>query len=171
VKKRSALPPAVYGTIAILAVPCHAQSEASDLTIDIGECVELVSALERYDCYERLAQAALAADDGVGNGPGAAARPDPAAATLQARQAQSHGPAAQGSEATEVVSAITKLGERRPNEQVITLENGQIWRQTLTKRYPLRIGQEVRIYPTRWGDSYRLSALDRSGFIQVERIE
>jgi hypothetical protein len=70
----------------------------------------------------------------------------------------------------EIHSTIAELNERRPNEYVITLANGQVWSQSLAKRYPLRTGQPVRIYSTRWGDSYRLTAIESKGYIQVERL-
>ena len=57
-----------------------------------------------------------------------------------------------------------------PSGWIITLDKGQVWRQMIGKRYDLRNGQEVRIYPSAWGKAYRLSAEDNSGFIQVERI-
>ena len=57
-----------------------------------------------------------------------------------------------------------------PSGWIITLDKGQVWRQMISKRYDLRAGQSVRIYPTAWGHDYRLSDVENSGFIQVERI-
>jgi len=54
---------------------------------------------------------------------------------------------------------------------IITLSNGQIWRQTVPEPFNLRQGYAVRIYPSRWGTSYRLSTEQIHGFIQVERID
>ncbi|HEU4619493.1 MAG TPA: hypothetical protein VFV10_15760 [Gammaproteobacteria bacterium] len=54
---------------------------------------------------------------------------------------------------------------------MITLENGQIWRQMTPEIYPLQEGFEVKIYPTRWGNAYRLSVEELGGFIQVERVQ
>jgi hypothetical protein len=53
---------------------------------------------------------------------------------------------------------------------MITLDNGQVWRQMQPKRYPLQPGYDVRIYSSRWGNSYRLSSPILNGFIQVERV-
>ena len=72
-------------------------------------------------------------------------------------------------EAGEITGTIAALKEILPNEYLITLENGQIWRQTGSKRYPLQVGHHVRIYPTHWGNSFRLTAEKSKGFIQVER--
>lgn len=57
-----------------------------------------------------------------------------------------------------------------PSGWIVTLEQGQIWRQMIAKRFDLKKGQEVRIYPTRWGKDFRLKAENNSGYIQVERI-
>ncbi|HEX5418980.1 MAG TPA: hypothetical protein VFY39_03200, partial [Gammaproteobacteria bacterium] len=57
-----------------------------------------------------------------------------------------------------------------PNSYLITLENGQVWRQTYPEVYHLQPGYKVRIYPSRWGNSYRMSSDKLHGFIQVERV-
>ncbi len=82
-------------------------------------------------------------------------------------------PAARGSapDPEEFFGTIVELRERLPNAYVIRLDNGQIWEQTEPKRYTLRPGLEVRIYPTRWGSRYRLTGIDSGGHIQVRRVE
>jgi hypothetical protein len=70
----------------------------------------------------------------------------------------------------EIVATVAGLRETVPNAYLITLDNGQIWRQTVPMRYGLREGQEVRLYPSRWGDGYRLTNDQRRGYIQVERV-
>jgi len=73
-------------------------------------------------------------------------------------------------EREELFGVVASLRETVPNSYVITLENGQVWRQVRPSFYPLRPGQTVRIYSTNWGDSYRMSAEELNGFIQVERV-
>jgi len=70
----------------------------------------------------------------------------------------------------ELHSTISKLREYVPGRYLITLENGQVWRQMVGERYRLEVGDKVRIYPSRWGESFRLSAEGLKGFIQVERV-
>jgi hypothetical protein len=70
----------------------------------------------------------------------------------------------------ELHSAISKLKEYLPQRFLVTLENGQVWRQMVGKSYRLKVGHKVRIYPSRWGKSFRLSAEGLKGFIQVERV-
>ena len=65
---------------------------------------------------------------------------------------------------------VTALRETVPNAYLITLDNGQVWRQNRAQEYPLQPGQRVTLHATRWGHSYRLSVASLNGFIQVERV-
>jgi len=71
----------------------------------------------------------------------------------------------------ELNDVITELLMAKPNMWLIRLESGQVWRQTHPSRLNLREGDPVRIYPTGWGDNYRLETSRLSGFIQVLRVE
>lgn len=53
----------------------------------------------------------------------------------------------------------------------ITLAGGQVWNQMISKRYMLEVGEEIKIYPSMWGNSYRLTSDRLKGFIQVERVQ
>lgn len=70
----------------------------------------------------------------------------------------------------QLVSWVASLRELQPGRLEITLENGQVWRQTSSDRYALAIGHEVRIYPTRFGRYFRLTAKALRSFVQVERV-
>lgn len=76
-----------------------------------------------------------------------------------------------GEDGAELVGTVASLEQLGPNLWVVTLDGGQQWRQMLTKRYALQVGDEVRIYSTRWGSAYRLSSERLGGYIQVERID
>jgi hypothetical protein len=69
----------------------------------------------------------------------------------------------------EIQARIAELRETVPNAYLVTLDNGQVWRQTVPKQYPLQAGHPVRIYYSRWR-SYRLTNDTLKGFIQVERV-
>jgi hypothetical protein len=69
----------------------------------------------------------------------------------------------------ELIGRIAAL-EKDPGGWVVTLENGQIWRQVISKRYHLKEGQEVRIFPSGWGNGYRLAVEANGSFIQVKRL-
>lgn len=66
-------------------------------------------------------------------------------------------------------ATVTAVREIEPDKLLITLDNGQIWRQNRAGRYPLRVGANVVLRPSRWGPSYRLTDPSVGGFIQVER--
>jgi hypothetical protein len=72
--------------------------------------------------------------------------------------------------ADELSARVATLKELAPNRFLITLQNGQVWEQMQSKRFALEEGDEVRIYSTRWGSSYRLASLSHKGFIQVQRL-
>lgn len=73
--------------------------------------------------------------------------------------------------AGEIVAEVTALREIEPDGYLITLDNGQIWRQSQTKRYPLFVGATVKLRPSPWGPSYRLTDPNVGNFIQVRRID
>jgi hypothetical protein len=72
-------------------------------------------------------------------------------------------------ESREIVAVVTDLRETVPYQYVITLDNGQVWRQSRPhSAYRLRAGVQVRIYSTpKFG--YRLAMADYPGFTAVER--
>jgi hypothetical protein len=159
--------------------------DREDVTVDLGECVDLESAEERFACYEARVDAALeerrAARPTAAPGGTADASPAPAATTqvevraserVAASQSRSTNERAggEGEDAEEFFGTVAELQETVPNSYLITLDNGQVWRQNRPKRYLLRPGQRVRIYPTPWGSSFRLTAEDVNGYIQVERV-
>lgn len=73
--------------------------------------------------------------------------------------------------AGEIVATITAFDEILPDAYQISLDNGQVWRQTAPKRYPLLVGAEVRLRPGGWGPSYRLTDPNVGNFIQVRRVQ
>ena len=71
-------------------------------------------------------------------------------------------------EPIEIVATVTELRQTVPNAYVITLDNGQVWRQSHPMPYPLRTGLVVRVRETQLG--YRLTAPELHGQINVERV-
>jgi hypothetical protein len=186
--------------VAVVAAlrPAMAQ-ETDNLTIEVAECVELATPEERLACFEAQVEAARperaasenrrraaepsrpATDDGrradepSAGAPSAEPRVEPARAADRTRSSErrreQRGPRGGDPDEAEVVARVAALRETLPNSYVITLDNGQVWRQTRPQSYPLRPGAEVRIYPTSWGDSYRLTMPEaRGGYVQVERV-
>jgi hypothetical protein len=172
--------------VAFASVMLAAQSTAQEsdrVTIDAARCLELESPDERLACFERqvgearsgeraeppattIPQPAPSAAAPAATPPAPpAALPTPDRTVDVAQQPQRERADAQG----EWVGSITALSQRMPNRYVVTLDNGQVWEQQLAERYPLQVGQRVRVYQSRWGETYRLQAEGKNGFIQVTR--
>ena len=170
------------------------------VTIDARRCMELESPQDRLACYEAEVGAALGADKAEPAEPADAAEPaEPAESAESTATAEQAAPRAVSSELpnpveersvresraerrahsreaakhsqVEIVGTIAALQERLPNQLVITLEDGQVWAQTAPEHYQLRVGNEVRIRSSRWGEMYRLSNERLRGFILVKRVQ
>jgi hypothetical protein len=152
--------------------------QSESVTVDVGECVNLESPEERLACYEGRVDAARSRGTSADSQPRSAEPPAGAAQenivdAPRARDRDSRRASRdEATEQREFFGIIASLRVTVPNSFVITLENGEIWRQTQPKWYPLQPGQEVRIYSTDWwgSDSYRLSVDRFKGFIHVERL-
>ena len=169
--------------IALTGTPSIFAQNAGSVNVDVGECVELESPADRLACFEAQVDAALD-DRGAAevddralttrDRAAAAQRPErPAERQLERRAPEQQRAASNeaNEDEDEYFGTITALRERTPSSYIITLDNGQVWAQTMAKQYPLRPGLAVRIYPSRWGASYRLAGEGTGGFIQVRRIE
>lgn len=162
---------ALTAVIGVVGVHAALAQGADSVTVDVGECVNLRSPEERFACYERHVAAASTAP--------AAAPPAPAAEAERATGTRSESasdaaasPARRGeaTEPQEFAAKVTALRQIVPNSYLITLDNGQVWRQTYTEWYPLLPGQKVRIRPSRWGGTFWLTADGSNGFIQIKRV-
>jgi hypothetical protein len=142
--------------LALVTVPAAFTQDSESVNVDVGECVNLESAEARFACYEARVEAARPATE---------APTEPR--TVSQRRADARDEA---DEAVEIFGTIASLRETVPNSYLITLEDGQVWRQMRPKWYPMRPGQKVRIYPGRLGTAYRLTAGNLNSFVQVERV-
>jgi hypothetical protein len=166
---------------AVAATESAAAQESSALIDRLRACSEMRRESARLECYDALANASHAATAAAA--PATRTSTLPAAAALAPRTSAATAtqdnfgfapkpaepqlpPAAE----QELTSRVAALRELLPGRLEITLVNGQIWRQTNSDRYPLEIGHEVRIYPSRFGSYFRLSAAALRSFVQVERV-
>jgi len=184
----------VFAAIAIafgvvLSQPAAAQ-DAEKVTIDVGECAAIEKPDARLACLEAQIEAARTSP--VAPAPAAraaaptpaapAARPNPPVEPSSKAAVEAPSPASQprsdkksaraerdAEPQPEIVAKVVELRETVPNAYVITLDNGQVWRQTAPMPYPLRTGLEVRLRPGKWGTAYRLTAPELRGQIQVKR--
>ncbi len=100
----------------------------------------------------------------------AATEPVQSRGDRQSRREESDRAEAADAAANDIVSRVKDLREVLPNAWQITLENGQVWRQSVSKHFELRPGAPVKIYTTHWGSAHRLSTDNLNGYIQVERV-
>jgi hypothetical protein len=151
----------------LLAMAAAFGQSPGDVTVEVSKCLDLKSPDERLACFE--AQVA-ASGRATGPGPATAAPPSAAVAAQPPPTAGSQGDARHEQPPQEFAGTVTALRETVPNSWVITLDNGQVWRQTVPEFYPLKPGQPVRISSTRWGGAFRLSVEELHGFITVARV-
>lgn len=163
---------ALLASVMLMGAP--AAQEGDRFIVDVGDCVELVTPEERLACFDARVERARqggaqpparepAASATAGAG-GVAPSSDPTA-VFRREQRERPDP-----DVPLVVATVTALRETVPNSYVITLDNGQVWRQVQPLRYLLRVGMQIQIYPRPWGDNQRLKATDLRGYIQVERV-
>lgn len=185
---------ALIAILCVVAAPSAMSQENDAVTVDVARCIDLESAEARLACFglevnavleQREAIEADASDAetagrevDVDASAGAAPPIDPPARSIPARENQDDAGARQAAvietgadeTADEYTGTVVDFYERLPSAYVITLDNGQVWLQTEPKQYPLRPGLEVRIYPTGWGQKYRLHGIGTGNHIQVQRI-
>jgi hypothetical protein len=162
---------AFTAVIGVVGVHAALAQGADSVTVDVGECVNLRSPEERFACYERHVEAASTAPAAAPAAP--AAEPDRATGARGEPASDAAAPTAPRGEATEpqeFAATVSALRQIVPNSYVITLDNGQVWRQTYAEWYPLLPGQKVRIRPSRWGGTFWLTAEESKGYIQVKRV-
>lgn len=158
--------------LAGLLFPERIPAQDGPTTVDLGDCLEIEIEVDRRACIDaRVAEFLDGRASGDAEiGTSAERGQSTAAARPPGQAAASNEPPRQDNDEQEYFGTIVSLEERLPSAYLITLDNGQIWEQTEPKRYPLRPGLEVRIYPTRWGSRYRLAGLGSGGHIQVRRL-
>ena len=150
--------------------PALAQDPAPRVTIDAARCIELASPEERLACFDAQVQnAAEPASRGPG-GRGCAAASQQQSLPRWRSRACRRKTLPPTRPRSEWVGTITSLKLRAPNQYLITLDSGQVWSQQVAERYALRVGQQVRVYESKWGSSKRLEADGVKGFIQVELV-
>lgn len=132
-----------------------AQAPGPAVSVDVSECVKLTTPEERLACFEKQVEVSRTSP------PDAVAPASPSAAPPPSGGREEAPP--------DIEARVAELRETVPNAYLITLDNGQVWRQTVPKAYPLRSGDAVRVYYSKWR-TYRLTNEQLRSFIQVERV-
>jgi len=182
-----------YSLCILISAAASAADDTAEVIMDGGPCLDIVSPIERLACFEEQANAAQGRGTSIRqqNLPVVSiprnSSQQPASEAPQEVESAGIPPAdsiesdfglpeetindqREKAQENELIARVAKIKELDRNRFLITLENGQTWEQMETKRFALAEGDEVRIYSTRWGSSYRLSSQSRNGFIQVQRL-
>jgi len=175
----------------LLVLQPAAGQDTDAVTVEVGRCIELDSAEARLACFdaqvggvldERSTAEPSEPSPSIDNADPSRNQPERDAVLTRQAQRVERATArptanvpprraeAEPEAPDEYFGTVVTLRERLPNAHVITLDNGQIWEQVEPKLYPLRPGLEVRIYPTKWGDAYRLNGQGTGGHIKVRRV-
>jgi hypothetical protein len=161
---------------------CDAVAQSTGETAAaIEACARIADQAARLDCFDKLARSAPGRSVETAPSPAPAAAVDPQSAVAPQTAGDTPAPAASVTSRREVraadraerevMSSVTALREIQPGRVEVTLANGQVWRQTYSDRYNLLVGHEVKIYPSGFGQYFRLSSTELRGFIQVERVK
>lgn len=179
----------IVGLLAVAAsagAALCAAAQGERLTVEVGQCVDLPTPEQRLACFEAQVEAAR------GNAPAERAAPEvaertsrePVAAPRPATPSaadepeppaefgfrERRRPEPEPEPIPELRARIADLRETLPNAFLITLDNGQVWRQTRPDPYvSLKVGYDVRINFSRFR-AYRLTSPDMPGYVQVERV-
>jgi len=182
------------GLILLPLLPISSIAQEDPVYVDISPCMAMQSDESRYNCYDLLEAQIRAAKERESSLPVVSIQrnvrqnqteneqSDEVEVDTVASFGTENAAVGQNRAATarvlenadgeqELVDLITLLDMKVPNQWEITLASGQVWRQINSKRFRLREGMEVRIYPSPFRGSFRLSASNINGFIQVRRIQ
>lgn len=151
-----------------MILPLVASAQTDTLRQELGKCALIARLTARVACYDALARPPQDMAR-VETAPAAAPAPTTQLAPTPASQKAR-------SETTErrdesLTSKVIALKEIQRDKLQITLENGEVWQQTVGKPFLLRANDTVRIAATGWGRSFRLEVDGHPGYIQVSRLQ
>ncbi|MDB2386065.1 hypothetical protein N9W21_01815 [Shewanella sp.] len=151
-------------TVATIAFSAHANATIAS---QLSNCAAKQDKLERLICYDNLAHS-------IGNQPVAAKRnPVHEPVKTAAEKVDEFGNLKKPSkeEKLDTIHLIVKQVSKDPYGALkITFENGQIWKQTGTRRFKLEPQQKVFI-KTAALSSFMLGTAERNSTIRVKRIK
>jgi hypothetical protein len=177
--------------------PFAAQEVPAQVMVNIAPCIAIAGEDARLACFDALVADSVDADPASGSVV-SASPPTPVTVATPAPVPVLRVPesttAASGPDAVEsfgvqtpegarvqantegdmvLYDRIAKVEEREPGRWLITLASGQRWYQSNSQRLRLRVGMDVRIYPSPLGGSFRMARNDgeSTGFIQVSRVQ
>ena len=165
----SSLDPKVAGTAAPQVPSAVAsQSAASDEPSSV-KATE-VKATEMNATEDASAVTPVSEPAGVA-APVISAAPDPGTVEAFGKPANSEAAVTLSEQGeAELIDTVASVSQIDSAKVRITLTSGQVWGQTVGKRFLLREGDSVRIRPSGWGKDFRLYIDGKKTYIQVARI-
>ena len=165
----------IFAAMVLVAGPAMAQDS---IRAQLGSCLAIPGVLQRLACYDSVAK---------GNGITSAARAPVMAAPMPPRTALNAppppGPDSFGAEALprvqaerrsvdEITSAITDLSYTASGKFIVTLANGQVWRQKegdVTAKFFRKANRTATISRGTLG-SYNMMFNDSGSYYKVSRV-
>jgi len=149
-----------------------------------ADCAAIESPDERLACFDAAYRSSAAEPQAtetapVDSGPAESAGDVivPAAAAAGATQSMSPSEAEFGlqksrdeTEGESLTSGIAAVGKDGYGKAIFELDNGQVWRQTEYKRFPVKVGQVAEIRHGSFG-SYKLYIKGKKSWTRVRRAE
>lgn len=159
----------------VLACTGASLQAAGGVPESLRKCAGIADASERLQCYDR-AMASLGAPvvSGAAVVPSAAVAAAPVLTPEEKFGARGEVKAKQQPKAEEPtlerLTATVKALRRGPNgELVVTLENGQVWRQLSAQPMMIKVGESVSIRPMTFNSFWMVDASGRGS--RVKRIQ
>lgn len=167
-----------HAALLILTLALAGPSFAAGLAEQLAACRAIESCAERMACYD-----AIAVDDSAGmTAPLPPAAPAPAAKPAPAPSAEElFGKSAEAAQRSIAESAgaapvdqleatVTEVRDIAYDRVLVTLDNGQRWRQTARSSLRLSEGDAIVIKAASLG-SYKLAKADGKRTMRVERVD
>ncbi|MBR9727530.1 hypothetical protein ACFOD0_04330 [Shewanella intestini] len=170
------LPSGLTLAVSLLAINAQAaeqlpQQLSPSLPQQMLQCAQQTDKLERLVCYDKLSQS-LAVDTSEVTSQEQSLNQvavQPQVVTPTASKAE-FGLKVKAVSVNEIRGVVTVIKKDPYGALIITLDNGQVWKQTQSRRYKLKLDQEVIIEKAALG-SFSLGVTDRNAKIKVKRIK
>jgi hypothetical protein len=172
---------------AILVLACFNTAQADEMSDKLAECRAIESDAERVACYDALAGGQARKEAVPAAVPAAA--PVAVEATAEVETAPVETPPAEetfgkpaddlnreadvpaGSDKVdEITATVTGIRLYKRDRVILTLDNGQEWRQTSASTKTFSVGDRIEIRKGAFG-SYRMTEVDGSRAMKVRRID
>ncbi|WP_394201616.1 hypothetical protein [Shewanella waksmanii] len=155
----------------LLVAQAHAGLEQ-----DLAKCAQLNDKLDRLICYDNLAANIAQSPQSYNQATSAVTTQStvqtstPVVATVSAEESFGNVKKANSEEVEQIQLVIKSVAKDPYGALKVTFENGQVWKQSDSKRYKLKAGEQVTIKKGSFG-SYFLGVEHKNATMKVKRIK